>query len=55
LAFDERGSTNGGERRWLKTKRRRRFWRRPTTAKKLVKEFLDAFLFKNDLQKQFSQ
>ena len=24
----------------------------PTNKKKLVKEFLDAFIFKNDLQKQ---
>jgi transcriptional regulator with XRE-family HTH domain len=27
----------------------------PQNKKKLVKEFLDAFLFKNDLQKQLSQ
>ena len=26
----------------------------PTNKKKLVKEFLDAFIFKNDLQKQLS-
>lgn len=27
----------------------------PTQKKKLVKEFLDAFIFKNDLQKQLTQ
>ncbi|MEO7044792.1 MAG: helix-turn-helix transcriptional regulator [Ferruginibacter sp.] len=27
----------------------------PTNKKKLIKEFLDAFIFKNDLQKQLTQ